>query len=292
MAIDYRYHLASLLAVFVALLLGILIGIGLAPNPEELDQVVSNLRKQYEQTRNEKAEDLARAEDELGEATAVGKAAVASVIEGRLQGRQVAIVLDHEFSRGFAEDLGGWLTQAGARVVSTTTVTRRFVTMTEADRARLSQRLLFYPPADTPFRAALAQALARDLTSGRERLTASLEANGLLRIGPGSRSSMRPDTVLIVGGADAAGEVLPEQIDVPLIGELQRLGARVVGCETGAAKLSCIPHYKARGITTVDNVDRLSGRLAVVLALAGAQGHFGTKDTADDLLPDIPPYGG
>ena len=103
-----------------------------------------------------------------------------------------------------------------------------------------------------------------------------------------SEFGVRADTVLLVGGPDVTGQASLEQIDVPLIAELQRLGVRVIGCETSAAKLSSIPVYQSQGLTTVDNVDHLAGRLALVLALAGAEGHFGTHETADKLLPEIP----
>jgi Copper transport outer membrane protein, MctB len=37
----------------------------------------------------------------------------------------------------------------------------------------------------------------------------------------------------------------------------------------------------------VDDIDRTAGKVALVYALAGASGHFGVKDTADSLLPDL-----
>jgi len=76
-----------------------------------------------------------------------------------------------------------------------------------------------------------------------------------------------------------------------MIEELTGLGVRVVGCEPRDAAISCIPLYKTKDIPTVDNADSLAGRLAIVLALAGADGHFGVKDTCDRFVPDIPLQG-
>jgi hypothetical protein len=95
------------------------------------------------------------------------------------------------------------------------------------------------------------------------------------------------DAVLLVGGMNNSTEASPDQIDVPLITELKRLGVRVVGAEAREARVSCIPIYKAQDIPTVDNVDTVAGRLAVVLALNGVEGHFGVKETADRLVPDL-----
>ena len=47
------------------------------------------------------------------------------------------------------------------------------------------------------------------------------------------------------------------------------------------------PSSRAPRWPTVDNVDRVPGRVALVFALLGAQGSFGSKDTADQLLPDL-----
>jgi hypothetical protein len=38
----------------------------------------------------------------------------------------------------------------------------------------------------------------------------------------------------------------------------------------------------------VDHADTPAGRLAIVLALTGADGNYGLKETADSFLPPIP----
>ncbi len=96
----------------------------------------------------------------------------------------------------------------------------------------------------------------------------------------------------MVGGSGSAAETAPEAIDVPLIEELTRLGVRVVGCESSSCKASCVGQYKACGVATVDDLDTAAGRLAAVLALGGADGHFGIKDSADQLFPPIGTPGG
>ncbi len=288
MALDYRYHLASIIAIFVSLLLGLLIGIGLAPNPSELNKVSAELKKEYQETQAAREEELAQAEGEIAELKAVGKASVAGVIADKLTGRRIALVLNHEFRPDFVGDLRGLLTQAGATVISTTSVTRTFVAMPEEERDRLIGQLLVTPSPGKAFRTKVAEAMAGELASVRSGLLTRLAADGLVRTSPGAVYSQRPDLVVFVGGADSPKQASPEQIDAPFIAALQRLGVRVVACEMSTARLSCISHYKAQGATTVDNVDRLAGRLALVLALAGADGHFGTKESADQLLPETP----
>ena len=288
MAIEYRYHLGSIVAIFVALLLGILVGIGLAPRPEDFMEVVSGLKRDYQETRDQNKEEVAQLTEQLRESEAVGKEAVSAVIADRLTGRRIALVLDHDMARGFGDGLRALLTQAGARVVSTTTFTRDFIALPKEVSSRVSAQLLLYPPAGASFRAVLARSLARSLALGQPKLIGGLRASGLLEVSADSDYTGPVDTVLVVGGMQEPSDAIPDQIDAPLIAELKRLRVRVVGCEARTAEVSCLPIYKAQDISTVDNVDTLAGRLAVVFALSGVDGHFGVKETADRLLPDIP----
>jgi len=292
MPIDYRYHIGSFVAIFVALLLGILIGLGLAPNPKEFERNVAMLKEEYRQTREHKATELEALQETNREYDMLTRETVAAVVKDRLAGTRVAIVLDHDFgSDPLPDNLRAVLKQAGATVTSTTVITRDFVTLPPEVRQKVSQRLSLYPAPGVHFRTLIAQALAKDLARGRHELILDLHAGGLLASAADSDYTLRPDSVLIVGGTTSPTQASPERIDLPIIQELTTAGIRVVGCEPREAAASAIPTYKAAGVPTVDNADTPAGRLAVVLALETADGHYGTKDTADSFLPPIPPPG-
>jgi hypothetical protein len=286
-AIDYRYHIGSFVAVFVALLLGILIGIGLAPAPEEVRAQVAVLSKEYKDTQHYKEEEIETLKAEAKQANELARETTTFAITGRLTGRRIALILTPGLGPELADDLRAALTQAGASVTSTTAITRAFTAMPLSLRDKVCKRLLLYPPADTPIRPLLAQFLARDLSQGRSKLITALQSSGLLEPTAGSTYTTRVDAVVLVGGKSAENDARPENIDLPLIEELNRLGVRVVAGEESQAKFSCIPAYKGQGVPTVDSVDTLAGHLALVLALEGAPGHYGGKDTADRLLPPL-----
>lgn len=289
MLIDYRYHVGSFVAIFLALLLGILVGVGLAPRPEELRRVASDLRDEYRKTREAKEEDLRTLRQANSEYDALARKTVAATVHDRLSGKKVAIVLDHHFgSDPLPDTLRALLKQAGATITSTTTVTRDFVTLPVAVRKKVAERLTLYPPPGVHFRTLIAERIAEDLARGRSELILDLHTSGLLRSSADSDYTVRPDAVLLVGGHASSQDASPERIDLPMIEQLTDLGLHVVGCEASEAPISCIPVYKAKGIPTVDNADTLAGRLAVVLALAGVDGHYGAKDTADEFIPEIP----
>ena len=291
MPIDYRYHIGSFVAIFLALLLGILIGIGLAPSPTEFEQRVALLQDEYKETREAKKEELALAESALREADTLAKEATAGIIAGRLAGLRVAIVLDHSFGGDpLPDNLRALMREAGATLASTTTITRAFVSLPVELKDRVAQSLSLYPPPGVHFRSVIAEGLAEALARGQPDLVHELEAMGLIKSSADSDYRSRLDVVLLVGGPATTQDASPERIDLPMIEEFARSGVQVVGCEPRDAPISCVPLYKAKGIPTVDSADTVAGRLAIVLALAGAEGHFGVKDTADRFLPEIPPY--
>jgi hypothetical protein len=295
-AISYRYHVGSFVVIFLALLLGILIGIGLTARPEEFDQKIADLKQEYADTvkavkdRQEQVESL---QGELRQSDLLTKEAVPAVTYSRLSRKRIAIILDHEFGRDpLPGNLRALLQQAGATLTSTTTVTRDFVTLPTSVRDRVAKRLLLYPPPGVHFRSLIAQSLARALARGKDPVINDLAASGLVRSSADSSYRVPVDAVLLVGGLGSPSDAAVERIDVPLIEEFTKLGVRVVGCEASTARVSCIPLYEAKAISTVDNADAPAGRLAVVLTLAGADGHFGEKETANRFLPPIPPAGG
>ncbi|MEA2217893.1 MAG: hypothetical protein QOJ35_519 [Solirubrobacteraceae bacterium] len=68
---------------------------------------------------------------------------------------------------------------------------------------------------------------------------------------------------------------------------LAQTGVKVVGIEPSDSDPSQIGWYRDRQLSTVDNIDETAGRAALVFVLAGADGAFGRRDSAQDLLPPV-----
>ena len=68
---------------------------------------------------------------------------------------------------------------------------------------------------------------------------------------------------------------------------LELSSAKVVGAERTDADTSSIGVFAARQLATVDHVNLVSGEVALILALLGAEGDYGVKESADQLLPDV-----
>jgi len=59
----------------------------------------------------------------------------------------------------------------------------------------------------------------------------------------------------------------------------------LVGTETTSTDPSEITWYRRHGLSSVDNLNQLPGQVSLVFALAGANGAYGIKPTAQAVLP-------
>jgi hypothetical protein len=97
------------------------------------------------------------------------------------------------------------------------------------------------------------------------------------------------DAAVVVQSAVSA-DAATQQFVTGLVGGLSAGALPVVGAERTTALPSLVRAWRATGISTVDDVDTPSGKLALALLLGGAPGgSFGVKPTAEAPLPRIEP---
>jgi len=280
MPVDFRYHLASLVAVFCALLIGILLGIALVGDP--------SLENQLKAFRNRGAEDrrtIQKLTQYQDNSRAFGKQILPYLADQRLRGIRVAVILNRDLGdRPWVEAVMTTLRQAGGQTTSITTILPRFLQLTREESGPVFDEFGFLLPIEGDPRSTLAGKLAVRIADGSEELPFRLRQLGL--IGVEGNYTLSSDAVLLIGGTDT--DLSSANIsDLPMIRALEDAGHRVVACEATTDQLTCMRVYQRRGISTVDNADTAAGQLAIVLVLAGATGDFGVKNTADHLLPPL-----
>jgi hypothetical protein len=130
----------------------------------------------------------------------------------------------------------------------------------------------------------LAGAIAQSIVEGQTPLVAYLVDKQLISV-VGEYGDPLDAVVLIGGGGDA--EALPpvRALGFPMIERLQEYGLRICGVEEREAAVSAIKDYQVKLSCTVDNIDTVPGQFALVQILAGQEGHFGVKETAQRLVP-------
>ena len=91
----------------------------------------------------------------------------------------------------------------------------------------------------------------------------------------------------VFSGIACGAEHTTDTLEAGIVRGLNRTDMPVVGIEQLETEPSQIDWYRDRGLASVDSVDQLSGRAALVFALAGADGAYGLKSSAEALLPRV-----
>jgi hypothetical protein len=291
--IDLRYLALTLIGVFLALAVGLMTGSALN-SPDRRDRVYEGLQQQFELLRTQN-QNVQEENDTVRRRIQARDRAVRELlpaaVRDRLPGSTIAVVLCGPVDeRPFWSDLQDALRLAGARVGPVLRIPDTLRALEVRDRAVFAQ--LWEPDAlyeePEPFEAAgwAMTALARG--TGTERLQQLVRLTGMELRGD-LRTPFR--RVLVLAGASddpraaaiAAGDVPEAQV----VDAARAEGLRVVAAEPEEGTASAVEPLRRRNIPTVDNVDTPTGQISAVLALAGADGHFGSRPGAARPLPPL-----
>ena len=166
--IDFRYHIVSLISVFLALAVGIALGAG----PLK-DSIGDTLTGQVDQLRAEKDDlrvELDRTAGALDDEQAAFAAVAPDLVEGILPGYRVAVITVGPVDAGANDGVVAQLAAAGATVTAQVAVTQEWTDPARsAFRGTLAGTLVEYldpsPAADSGTAVELAEALVQALTT-------------------------------------------------------------------------------------------------------------------------------
>jgi hypothetical protein len=282
MAPGFRYHVATIAAIFLALGVGIIVGSSFVQSA-----IVDRMTHRLEEMREQFATEVVVARDKNKRYADFVSALKPILVDGKLTGKRVALVQtgDHpETVRKVREALE----QAGATVTSETVIDRGFPTRAKTNLSELLPKLRASHPNLPDDASALIRVLSLAVARGvpEEDLQALEGARLIRRQGDYSQST---DFVVLVGGATLENESRAESLDSPLVEQIKSLGVKVVVTEPEQTPISYIPVLRGSGVTTVDNADTDIGAIALVLALRSQPGSYGVKAFSHDgILPPTP----
>lgn len=297
---DLRYHVASLAAVFVALAVGIVIGVAIASGGTVEDTTqriredeLAALRDQVE-AQGERADVAERERDAAEELV---QDVYPALVAGRLAGKAIAVLFLGPLDGSVRSAVERTLTDAGAGSPARTTVLEL-----PPDLAVIDERLAADPAlaslAGEDERAALGAALGRELALGGEAPLWELLEATLVQERTGAFEDA-VDAVVVVrswtpGETDdveeAARLAQAEELAAGVVRGLDEVRIPVVGVETSSAEASTVDFFRDLGVSSIDHVNTLAGRVALAVVLAGvAAGHYGTKDGAEGVAPAVEP---
>lgn len=312
--INFRYHLVSLTAVFLALAAGITIGAGVVDRAT-VDQIERRLAD-VDRRRGETNAENDRLRTDLGRWAQYGDQSASRIFEGRLTGVTILGVGTAGVDRSVMETVRDSFAAAGGAYDGTIWFTGKW-RLAEDQDARSLAGILDVSPTTRPedLRAAAFAAITAAWGTGDSgALVTALVDAGFIEYDPPSTPTVpfaelpRPETLFVVLSGDGA-EVPTAQLAEPFVARLaaarlpvmaaQPVRPPVVGSQSPDAP-ELPPEFVValRGsseiagrISTVDNIDDLRGRAAAVLALAelrnGRTGHYGFGADAR-IVPESP----
>jgi Copper transport outer membrane protein, MctB len=302
--ISFRFHLVSLVAVFMALGLGVLAGTTV------LDQlIVAGLEEQARVLERESAqvrEENTELQAEVDRLRDFSEEILPYMIEGRLTGQEAVLITQEGTDDTAINRVVEGLEAAGAEVKALLSVGARMALPTEDDRQDLA-RVIGAEGVTDPVELKLltVEAVAERLSFGPEEedlLLELIQAEFLLNPGPGLGEQglselSAADLVVVVGGGSEQPALRPDRFLVPLVASLAGNGDEqaVAAAESLESTYEFVTLLRSDGetadqIVTQDNVDELLGEVGLVLALEdlmvfGEAGHYGAKDGASTLIP-------
>ncbi|GMA19028.1 hypothetical protein GCM10025862_10490 [Arsenicicoccus piscis] len=235
--IDFRYHLVSIIAIFLALAIGIVLGAG--PLKEDIGTTLSS---EVTKLRAEKADlntQLSDAKSDQQAAMTYGAATLPLVVNGRLKGQTVALVAGPDSPTDLVDDVADAVVAAGGQVGPRVRLTKDMIS-TSGAQARSEQvasiaaaaKVTAGDAADLP-----AVLLARSVVSGGASapvydetfgptVLPKLKSAGLLQYSEGAPGPAT-SSILVAGpvSSDSAEQTTAEQKSyLRIVGALDRVG--------------------------------------------------------------------
>jgi hypothetical protein len=281
---DFRYHALSLIAVFVALILGLLLGVAIG-DKGLVSSAENNIKESLRADVRAEQKKVAGLNDQLAQKDKFEQEVYPLLVDGQLSDRKIGVVFLGNASDDINNEVANALGASGGKKVGAVQVREPLNLDGLAARAA-GTRYETLGGADDKLVEDFGKRMGVQLVRGgklltRERRTLFSAVAGDL--GPFDGVVVARDLPDNLSGDDLHNINAFEQ---GLIDGLTAGDTQVVGVERSNSDPTQVPWYRSQGLSTVDNLDQTSGQAALVFLLAGkVDGAFGIHQAR--LLPDI-----
>jgi hypothetical protein len=281
---DLRYHVASLAAVFLALIIGILVGVGIASQTsvsesdrKVFERQIADLQSSLDATRADA--DLLRRQQQAA-TDYIENRSYDAVMNGRLRGTKVAMVFLGQIEPGLRDAASRTVTDA-----SGDQLLRRVSVELPIDAAAI--RAALPPELQTLSLDDIGRRMGEELVDGGDQTPVSDALTPVL-IQDQLGSTEIPADAVVVAQTALIGDGPTRRFVNGLYSGLAGSDVPAVGIERSDERPSRIATYKSHGLSTVDSVDTTLGRVGLAALLSGGQpGQYGLKSTATDGVTPV-----
>ncbi|HEX2241021.1 MAG TPA: copper transporter [Actinomycetota bacterium] len=306
--IDFRYHLISLVAVFLSLGLGLLIGSAVIADNliEDIEDRLEDVRT----TNEERLAEIVRLRSLVANGEDFARFLEPSLVNEALGGSQIVLFVFEGSEDGLIDGLRAVVEEAGGDIATTVFISDRFA----LDDPNSAQELSLITGHEIADPAELREQIARELGSVAAAAATSDQRRGNLLADQRLDALIEEleeaqflsidrdqDPVTIPVGAEfivAAGSLDEPVYEIDgfglaLAGTLADRGAKVIAVESADSVWGLVEAVRgdsdvADGVATVDHADTVPGRIATALALSRAAfeaGHYGYDRGAQEPFP-------
>jgi Copper transport outer membrane protein, MctB len=278
----------SLGAVFLALGIGVLLGVAIGENG-----VVSGASKDLEKSLRGDLNDARSRNSDLRREIATRadyeNQTYEPLVKDLLPGWRVGIVAMGSLPGGYSSDVTDAIEPAGATLDSVSVIKAPLPLGSLASQMKGTRLSRLDRSGDQLER--FGRRMGRQLVSGGDlvdRLRHDLFSS--------SRGAYRGlDGIVYVrrrDGLEGSDKTAQDRFESGLLGAMKDMKVGLVGVETTGTDPSQVGFLSSKDVASVDDVDLTAGRTAVVWVFAdGASGRYGVKASAEHLLPKAPGAG-
>ena len=304
--ISLRQHVVTIVAIFLALALGLLAGTAFV-QPRLIKELQTRVDDQLG-TINDLRSEVSDVRTQIGDLQRFSEAVLPFIAEGRLTANPVVIVAVEGVQDAVVAQAQRALSTAGANIIATLSVRARIASSDPADQRQLAQIIGRADAAPDELLSLAATSVAERLaTPGKRPDPASpdllhdlLSAGFLTAIGSQVSDATleqvggtEQTVVVLSGGPNEQPSIAPEAFAVTLVERLVGLGLPVAAGQSKDTALAFVERLRADGadgMVTVDDLDASLGGAALVLGLerlivSGQGGAYGLDDGAQVLPP-------
>ena len=283
--IDFRYHLVSLISVFLALAVGVVLGAG--PLQNSLGTALNDQVTALRENRNATQAKLEQTETAVNERDSYITQAATSLLPGTLASKNVAMVLLPDAKAEDADAIAAQLKNA-------------FSGQVQGHLGSTNSK-----DANGILGEALAKALTANDDSSRvlmDMLSVTVDKSGTPFISVDSTPTAAAEMIVVVGprpqassGKGATVEASPGEDPKAWAKALEGTAGRaptvVVGSADGDGGVVGIIRSEKAKVTTIDSVGQIAASVSTPLALAstraGTTGHYGFDKGAEAVMPPV-----
>jgi hypothetical protein len=306
--INFRYHVVSLTAVFLALAIGLVVGTAALNGPaaDALNDSVTGIGRQNQQLRDQVNHLKNEANTQEQFATQAGPIILAE----KLRNRRVAVIALPAASK-YVKDVVDMLQVGGAKITTQLEVQDKFTDSTNnsqlLDLATISRPVGVSDPASpntdgVQTSTALLAAVLLDrpapqsaIPEDQRRTVLTAYTSGGWLSTTGATAGPAEAVVLLTGASYVDHDATKRNAAVVnIVDGFARAGHLVVGSDGVGTDGNAVTAVRrdpvlTKTISTVDNIATPQGRVVVALAvteqLLGGSGHYGIGDGAATLIP-------